>query len=497
MTRLQAQMAQGYNRHMNRERRDTQATRPVLAVDLDGTLLPTDLLHESFWAAIGHRADIAPRAVLHLLGGRAALKRWLAGETTLDPAALPYRDEVLAELRAWRAAGGRTTLVTASDQLLAERVAAHLGLFDAVHGSDGVTNLKGARKAAFLSRHYGQQGFVYMGDSRADLAVWKQAAGAITVAAGPGLRARAEAACPGARHIGATPELLRPMLAALRPHQWLKNILVFLPMIAAHRFEAGTIALSALAFIAFCLVSSAVYVLNDLLDLAADRAHPRKRLRPFASGALPVSRGLPMITALAIAGGVLALAVGPVFLAVLAAYLVLTTAYSLGLKREVILDILMLGVFYTLRIAGGAAAAGVELSVWLAAFSLFFFLALAAVKRQAELVDARERGKLDAAGRGYRTGDVGLVEAMAVASGFVSVLVLALYLTSPAVQDLYRTPEFLWGICLVLLYWVGRVVVVAHRGQMHDDPVIFALRDRTSRACLLAVLSLTLAGMLV
>lgn len=482
---------------MNREPRHTAAAQPVLAVDLDGTLLPTDLLHEGFWAALGDRADIFPRAVLHLLRGRAALKRWLAGETTLDPAALPYRPEVLDELRAWRAAGGRTALVTASDQHLAERVAAHLGLFDAVHGSDGSTNLKGARKAELLTRLYGPGGFVYMGDSRADLAVWAQAAGAVTVGAGPGLRARAEAACPGARHIGAPPAELRAMLAALRPHQWLKNVLVFLPMIAAHRFEAGTIALSTLAFLAFCLVSSAVYVLNDLLDLAADRAHPRKCHRPFASGALPVARGVPMIALLAVAGGVLALAVGPVFLAILAAYLALTTAYSLGLKREVILDVLMLGVFYTLRIAGGAAAAGLELSVWLAAFSLFFFLALAAVKRQAELVDARERGKLDAAGRGYRTGDVGLVAAMAVASGFVSVLVLALYLTSPTVLGLYQTPEFLWGICLVMLYWIGRVVMLAHRGAMHDDPVIFALRDRTSRVCLLAVLSFTLAGMLL
>ncbi len=482
---------------MNREPRDTLAARPVLAVDLDGTLLPTDLLHETFWAALGNRAATAPRAVLHLLRGRAALKRWLAGEAAVDPAALPYRDEVLDELRAWRAAGGRTALVTASDQLLADSVAAHLGLFDAVHGSDGTINLKGTRKAAFLARHYGPKGFVYMGDSRADIAVWAQAADAITVAAGPGLRARAEATCPGARHIGTPPALLRPMLAALRPHQWLKNVLVFLPMIAAHRFEAETIAFSAVAFLAFCLVSSAVYVLNDLLDLAADRAHPRKCLRPFASGTLPVTHGLPMIAALAMAGGMLALTVGPEFLAVLAAYLALTTAYSLGLKREVILDILMLGVFYTLRIAGGAAAAGLELSVWLAAFSLFFFLALAAVKRQAELVDALGRGKLDAAGRGYRTGDMGLVEAMAVASGFVSALVLALYLTSPGVLGLYRTPEFLWGICLVLLYWIGRVVMAAHRGQMHDDPVIFALRDRTSRACLLAVLSLTLAGMLL
>jgi len=469
----------------------------VLVVDLDGTLIRSDLLHECFWAAIGDDWRVLPAAFLRVLRGRAAFKRWLAGLAPPDPETLPYAAEALERIRAWRAAGGRSVLVTASDQHLAESVAAHLGLFDEVHGSDGETNLKGARKAAFLAERFGERGFVYMGDSRADLAVWAKAAGAITVDAGDALRARVEALDPDAEHLGASCAALRPLLSALRTHQWLKNVLVFLPLIAAHRIEAAPALWAALAFVAFCLVSSGVYVLNDLLDLAPDREHPRKRNRPLASGALPVTWGLALVPALFALGGLLALAVNGVFLAVLAAYVLATTAYSLGLKRVIVLDICALGVFYTLRIAGGAAAAGVTLSVWLAAFSLFFFFALAAVKRQAELVDGIARGRLNASGRGYQASDVGPVAGMALAAGFGSVLLMALYLNAPAVLELYASPEWLWGICLVLLYWIGRVVMIAHRGQMHDDPVVFALRDRPSALCLALILGFTLAGALL
>lgn len=469
----------------------------VLVVDLDGTLIRSDLLHECFWAALGADWRVLPAAPAHLLRGRAAVKRWLAGLAPPDPETLPYAEEALARIREWRAAGGRTVLVTASDQQLAERVAAHVGLFDEVHGSDGETNLKGARKASFLVERFGERGFVYMGDSRTDLAVWEKAAGAITVDAGGALRSRVAALDPDAGHLGAPRTALRPLLAALRPHQWFKNVLVFLPMIAGHRIEAEPALGAALAFVAFCLVSSGVYVLNDLMDLAHDRQHPRKRYRTLASGALPVTWGLAMVPALFALGGLLALAVNSVFLLVLTVYVLATTAYSLGLKRVIILDICALGVFYTLRIAGGAAASGVTLSVWLAAFSLFFFFALAAVKRQAELVDGIARGRLNASGRGYQASDVGPVAGMALAAGFGSVLLMALYLNSPAVLGLYGAPEWLWGICLVLLYWIGRVVMIAHRGQMHDDPVVFALRDRPSALCLVLILGLTLAGTLL
>ena len=281
---------------------------------------------------------------------------------------------------------------------------------------------------------------------------------------------------------------LKPYLAALRPHQWVKNFLVFLPMIAAHKFDASTLAFSLVAFAAFSLVASGVYVLNDLLDLAADRAHPRKRFRPMASGAVPLAHASALIGACLAAGFVIALVAGLYFVLALCAYTILTTAYSLHLKREPIIDICVLAALYTLRIVAGAAATGITPSVWLLAFALFIFLSLAAIKRQAELVDNLQSGREKAAGRGYRVGDLPIVGMMGVSAGYVSVLVLALYLNSPIVLSLYRTPEFLWVVSAVLLYWISRASIIAHRGEMHDDPIVFALRDRTSRACVLIVL---------
>ncbi len=469
---------------------------PVLVVDLDGTLIRTDALFESFWSALSADWRCAFRSASASLGGRAALKRRLAGLGRLDAASLPYDDGVIGYVEAWRARGGRTALVTASDHAIAEQVGAHLGLFDEVHGSDGRTNLKGEAKARFLAEAFGERAFAYMGDANADLAVWRRAGKAITVNAPQGLRARAEGAAGEVEHLTTAPRRPGQYLRALRPHQWLKNVLVFLPMLAAHQLDLATFLLSFVAFVAFSLVASCVYVLNDLLDLAADRAHPRKRLRPFASGAVPLAHGTFMAAALGLAGGGVALSLGLQFTGVLLGYFLATGAYSLLLKRRPVIDICALAGLYTLRIVAGGAATGIALSVWLLAFSIFFFFALAAVKRQAELVDAAARGALDPAGRGYQVDDLPLVSMMALGSGYVAVLVMALYVNSPAVVALYPQPAALWGICLVLLYWISRVVLVTHRGQMHDDPVVFAARDRVSRICALFILGFALAGAL-
>ena len=470
---------------------DAKANRPVLVVDLDGTLLRSDILYETFWSALGRDWRTPFAAAFALAGGRAALKRRLAAAADIDPALLPYDPAVTAYVAEWRAAGGRTALVTASDAGPAGAIAAHLGLFDEVHGSDGVRNLKGAEKADFLARRFGDGGFAYMGDAPADLPVWRRAARAITVNAPAALRARAG---PAAEHLGTPARPVAPYLRALRPHQWLKNVLVFLPMIAAHQMDAVTLGAGLAAFAAFSLVASAVYVLNDLMDLAADRAHPRKRARPFACGDVPIAHGIWMVAGLALGGLALAAAIGPAFLGVMAVYVVMTTAYSLFLKRQMVLDICVLATLYTLRIVAGGVAAGIALSVWLLAFSIFFFFALAAVKRQAELVDSAARGVLGATGRGYRVDDLPLVSQMAVGAGFVSVLVMALYLTSPAVVELYSLPAALWGICPVLLYWISRVVMLTHRGQMHDDPVVFAAKDRVSLACAALILGFAALG---
>lgn len=473
-------------------------TKPdILVVDLDGTLVKTDLLHESFWSAFG-RDWISPlRATGALLKGRAALKRHLAQKATLDVTTLPYDDAVIAYVRDWRARGGRTALVTATDQALAQAVADHLGLFDEVHGSNGAQNLKGVVKAGFLVDHLDRAPFAYMGDSRADLPVWNAAALAITVDAPPSLRHRAEATAPRTEHLGSPRRDMRAYLRAMRPHQWLKNLLVFLPMLAAHRLDGGTFALALLAFVSFSLVASSVYVLNDLLDLRADRAHPRKRLRPFAAGRAPIAHGAVMAVGLLAGGALTALAIGPPFLLVLAIYYAATTAYSFYLKRHIVIDIIVLAGLYTIRMIAGSVATAIPLSVWLLAFAMFIFLSLAAVKRQAELVDAARRGKLSSSGRGYTTDDLPIISMIAIGSGYVSVLVMALYVNSPNVVDLYHRPQALWAVCAILLYWITRTVMLAHRGQMHDDPVVFAVRDRISQVCFAAIVLFAVAGALV
>ena len=472
------------------------AEPPVLAVDLDGTLLRSDMLHESFWSAFSGDWRTPVTAALALRQGRAALKRTLAEAAGIDPATLPYDPQVIARIEAWRRAGGRTALVTAADQRLAEAVAAHLGLFDEVHGSDGRRNLKGPHKGAFLEQRFGLRGFAYMGDAAADLPVWRRAGRAITVNAGPVLRRQAEAACAQTEHLDTAPRGLGPWLQGLRPHQWVKNLLVFLPMLAAQQFDGATVLLSVLAFVCFSMVASSVYLLNDLLDLGADRAHPRKRHRPLAAGRIPIARGAVLSLALLGLGLGLALAIGPGFAAVMAGYVLLTTAYSLDLKRRTVLDICVLAGLYTIRILAGGIATGIPLSVWLLAFAVFFFLALAAVKRQAELIDSAERGKLTARGRGYHVDDLPVISMIAIAAGYVAVLVMTLYVNTPMVVALYSHPEALWGVSAVLLYWITRTVMLTHRGQMHDDPVVYALRDRTSQLCLALCLGFVLLGAL-
>lgn len=459
------------------------AAAPVLVVDLDGTLIRSDMLDESFWAGFSRDWRTPLHALAGLAGGKAALKARLGQMALPDPASLPYRPEVLELIARHRAQGGRVVLATAADSAAAQGIADHLGIFDAVHASDGTQNLRGAAKADLLTRLYGPRGFTYLGDSGADVPVWAAAGAAITVGARPSVRARAEAVNANVQHIATQRASWGAMLRAMRPHQWMKNVLILLPLIAAHQFDGGSMLRALLAMAAFSLTASSVYLLNDLMDLAADRAHPRKRERPLASGALGLRRGAALAVVLLVAGLSLGLALGPSFAGVLTGYYVLTLAYTVSLKRKALADVAALAMLYALRVVAGAVAVGVSMSVWLLAFSIFLFFALAAVKRQAELVDLESRGLTRASGRGYETGDLPVVTQMAMASGFVAVLVLMLYLNDPEVTARYARPELLWGVALVTLYWVARMVLIASRGQMHDDPVVFAARDRVSQVC--------------
>ncbi len=455
----------------------------TLVVDLDGSLIRTDMLVECFFAALVRQPVATLGALGALAEGRAALKARLAAIAAPDIAHLPYNEPVLETLRAARAEGRRTALVSAADAGLVAAVADHVGLFDEAHGSNGTVNLKGPAKAEFLVERFGEGAFDYVGDARADLAVWDKAGQAITVGADPALVAEVERLRPGATHLAPPPEgiaRLWPYLKAMRPHQWLKNTLIFLPLMAAHATDPGLWLAAALAMVAFSVTASSVYLLNDLLDIGADRTHPRKRLRPFAAGTAGLVPGA------ALAGGLLLLAAAitavlPLaFVAALAVYYALTLAYSMGLKRLLVVDIVTLGGLYTMRVIAGGAATGLALSPWMLAFCGFLFFALAAVKRQAELVDGRRTGREKAAGRAYTVEDWPVVTMIGLSAGHAAVVVLALYVASDKVQSLYATPAVLWGICPVLLFWICRMVMMTHRGQMTDDPLVFAVRDPVS-----------------
>ena len=459
----------------------SQPTLPdrALCVDLDGTLLNSDLLYESLLALLARNPLYVFLLPFWLLRGKAALKRELASRVTLAADTLPYNPHVLELLQTTRQRP--RVLCTASDQMLVMPIAEHLGLFEQVIASDGTRNVSGRQKAAMLVEAFGERGFDYAGNAPVDLHVWEKAAGAWVVNNGSGLRDRAAKHATVLGHWPA-PGRLHAALKALRLHQWLKNLLVFVPLLAAHRFLQLDALLDALlAFLSFGLCASGVYVLNDLLDLTPDRQHPRKRLRPFAAGRLPLQQGLLAAPVLTLAGLALSLACSPRFTLVLATYYVLTLAYSLRLKRIVMVDVVLLAGLYTVRIIGGAAAIGTAWSFWLLAFSMFIFLSLALLKRYTELHSALSAGKEKASGRGYSVEDLPLLQSLGSAAGYIAVMVMALYINSPESIALYRHPQLLWLICPVLLYWVSRVWVIAHRGQMHDDPIVFAATDRTSQ----------------
>ncbi len=460
------------------------ASRPPLVVDLDGTLIKTDLLVEGALALVRTR----PLAVFDMAswlvrGGRAHLKAEVARRAPIDPAILPYNEPLLDLLRQRKAEGQPLVLATASDREAAAPVARHLGLFDEVLASDGTVNLKAGAKREHLVERFGEKGFDYAGNDHADLEVWPSARAAILVNPEPGVAAKAERIVTIEARLDDRRGGIGNHLRALRPQQWLKNLLVFVPLVTSHAVLDSLLVLKALlAFVAFGLSASAVYVLNDLLDLADDRRHPRKRFRPFAAGNVSAVNGLAMAALLLIVAMPAAVWISPFFVATLAAYIAVTTAYSFSLKRIVLVDVFTLAGLYTLRLIGGSAALGLLPSFWLLAFSMFIFLSLAMLKRYTELLGFREAGAATAPGRGYRTTDLDLLAALGGAAGYISVLVLALYVNSSAVLPLYARPEALWFLCPLLLYWISRAWLVAHRGNMNDDPVVFAVKDRVSRA---------------
>lgn len=461
------------------------AARP-LCVDLDGTLIHSDLLIESALALVAANPLMVFAMLAWLARGKAHLKQEIARRVNLSAASLPYNEPLLAWLRELK--GTRPLILcTASDIALARRVADHLQLFDEVIASNGTLNLSGSRKAATLVQRFGEKGFDYAGNASVDLKVWKHSHHAIVTGYRQGLSSAAAAHASVEREFIVKCGGIRTWAKALRIHQWAKNILVFLPLLASHRLlETSATLDSLLAFLCFGLCASSVYVTNDLLDLESDRKHHRKRHRPFASGALPLHAGLIATVVLLVVSFVLSWFVSPTFSLVLAGYYLLTTAYSLRLKRIMMLDVVALAMLYTTRIIAGSAAIHSKASFWILAFSMFMFLSLAMVKRYVELLTLQHSGQVKTSGRGYDVDDIPLIQSLGGSSGYLAVLVLALYIDSTTSEAMYHHPHRLWLLCPLLLYWISRTWAVAHRGAMHDDPVVFAMKDNASRLLMLA-----------
>ena len=413
--------------------------------------------------------------------GRAVLKAEVASRASLDVATLPFNQPLIDFLRIEKSAGRRLILATASDCQLARQIANHLELFDEVLASDGRTNLRGKNKVALLVERFGRGGFDYAGNSSVDLPVWEQARHAMVVSPSPGLAARARQRTPVTQTFASRNPLAQSIARALRPHQWVKNLIIFVPLLTAHELSNWPkLRNGILAFVAFSLAASAVYILNDLMDIEADRHHATKCHRPFASGDLPLPFGLAASPLLFAASAVLAWQLPWGFAVVLGTYVLLTSSYSLRLKEVPLLDVFCLAALYTVRLIAGHEAAIIDYSFWLLVFSMFIFLSLALLKRFTELFAARKQSKSEIKGRGYATSDLELVATLGTGSGYLAVLVMALYVHSPEGSAHYNRPMVLLLICPLLLFWISRVWMLAHRGQMHNDPIIFALKDRAS-----------------
>lgn len=454
-----------------------------LIVDLDGTLCRTDTLHEGVMGVLAEKPGTLLRLPLWLREGKEGFKRQVAGHGVIDPAALPYDQDVLAMIRTARDEGRPVALVSAADHRQVEAVAQHLGLFDLAIGTGSPVaegNLRGPAKARFLVEHFGEGGFDYIGDSAADLPVWKVARRAYGVRTGATVQKAAAAQNITIEPVGAAAGWpVRALVRACRPHQWAKNILILLPVLTAQDISQLPAAL--LAMLCFSLAASAIYIINDLVDLPSDRAHPRKRLRPFASGAANAVQGLTVAAGLLVLSLLSAALLLPgAFLWVLVIYLLATSVYSFWLKRKMVADVLGLAALYTLRIVAGTAATGIELSPWLLVFSMFLFFALATIKRQAELEDLARRGADKPAGRNMIVADLPILQAMSIGAAQLAVLVFALYSQDADVQSHFGKPDLLLFICPMLFFWLGRMQVLTRRGFMTDDPIVFTLRDRVS-----------------
>ncbi|MBL8705859.1 MAG: UbiA family prenyltransferase [Rhodospirillales bacterium] len=462
-----------------------------LCVDLDGTLIRSDTLVEGIGHLLGDWRSW-PGLALAFSRGKAGLKQHVAAAAGIDAALLPYDERVIALIRDARTAGREVALVTAADRRIADAVATHLGLFDVVLASDGATNLKGNAKGAALVARYGAKGFAYAGNDGSDLAVWRHAGAAVVVNAPSTLAEQVRRDLPVEAVLPRAGGTTRALVKALRPYQWVKNLLIFVPLVTAHAL-ADLVAWrqAFLAMLAFSLVASSIYIVNDISDLDSDRRHARKRRRPFASGAAPIHAAFALAPALGLAGLALGIAAG--ILPVLLLYAVISVSYSMRLKQLPLVDMFILATLYTIRLYAGGEATGYHVSLWLLAFSSFLFLSLAAVKRAAEILPLAKQGgggPSSLSRRGYTAEDGPFILVMGVASSFVATLVLALFVQSDWSKGPEWSGQFMYFLVPLLLFWQCRLWLATTRGHMDDDPILYAARDWVSQAiavCMFAV----------
>ena len=479
---------------MNAARADIAFPKSALCVDLDGTLIKSDSLFDALCLLVRKNPSQLWRLPLWLLEGRARLKMELARLAPLDASRLPYNGVLLRYLEEQKRDGRSLYLATGAAKGLAERVATHLGIFDGVIGTEGTTNLTRGRKLARLQSEFAV--FDYIGNSRADLAILAGAREAMVANPTLGLRlALRLQSIPVVRSFDDRRPPVRTLLKALRVHQWAKNFLLIVPLLLSHRVSASAIGAAAAAFFCFSFVASANYLVNDMLDIENDRRHPGKRLRPFAAGDLSVAAGMGLTAGMVLAALVLMPGLPAPFLGWLGLYIAVTLSYSFYLKRIAVIDVILLSGLYTLRLLAGGAATGTEISQWLGGFSSFLFLSLAMVKRFSELESAHPQGTTPMYGRGYFRGDIEQIRSFGTASAYAAVVVFMLYIARPDVTVLYRHAGRLWLIVPLLIYWLNRVWLLASRGELDDDPVVFAMRDHVSLAVGVAVAAVALFAM--
>jgi 4-hydroxybenzoate polyprenyltransferase/soluble P-type ATPase len=461
--------------------RDLQETDLTVVVDLDGCLVASDTLWESLLVYLRRNPFNIVRALFWLFQGKTAFKSNLATQVTLDVSGLPYRREVISLLEDLKQRRRRILLATGAHISIASRIADHLGVFSSVLATDNGPAVTGERKRSLVLSELGQCCFAYIGNSAADLPVWRASELAILVDAPESCRKKL---CQDRKRIlTLLPRrgcAIHRWLRAIRVYQWIKNLLVFVPVVLAHRvFQPSSVLASVAAFVAFSLAASAGYLINDLTDIECDRRHPTKRRRALACGDVSIPEALFLIGVLLGSAFVLAASVSVISSGILAAYLAGAVIYSCRLKRRLAADTVALALFYTMRILYGATAAQIQISVWTLAFCVFASLSVALVKRIAELRLTTQGGAYESR-RGYFSSDLQPLIAQASASAYMALLVLALYVNSPEVQTLYRRPWVLWLLCPSLMYWFNRIIMLANRGDIDIDPILFAFRDKAS-----------------